>query len=84
MTTRDMKMIEIKVKGMTCDKCAENISKALRGTPGVQKVCHVDWKDGLACVDVKKGTSSDTLVQAIQKAGYQAQIGPLEPGTESA
>lgn len=70
----ETQMVEINVQGMTCAGCESHVKKALQTVTGVAKVCEVNWKDGVACVDVKAGTSSEALVQTIQKAGYQAQI----------
>jgi len=77
MTNRDIKMIELKIKGMTCKHCEEKISKALKDSPGVQKVCHVDWKSGNVCIEVDKNINASDVSTAIKNAGYKLESSSL-------
>lgn len=74
MSTQTFKMTELKVKGMTCVGCEVHIKKALTSVSGVTKVCQVDWKKGLACVESKDEVDHDGLIAAIKNAGYTAEI----------
>lgn len=67
------KMIEIKIEGMTCGKCEAHVKEALQSVHGI-KVCHVDWKKGLACVESNEAADPNLLIKAIKKAGYLAQV----------
>lgn len=74
MSKQNLKMIEFKVKGMTCGGCEAHVKKALTSVPGVAKVCQVDWKKGLACIEVNEEVDPDSLVASVAKAGYTAEI----------
>lgn len=74
MSTQNFKMTELKVKGMTCANCETHVSKALASVSGVAKVCQVDWRKGLACVESKDAVDREALVAAIKNAGYTAEI----------
>lgn len=80
MSTQNFKKTELKVKGMTCVSCEAHVKKALASVSGVAKVCYVDWKKGLACVESKDKVDHGGLVAAIKNAGYTAEI--IDPQIE--
>lgn len=80
MSMQNFKMTELKVKGMTCVGCEAHVKKALASVSGVAKVCQVDWKKGLACVESKDEVDHGGLVAAIKNAGYTAEI--IDPQIE--
>ncbi|MBN2038308.1 MAG: SO_0444 family Cu/Zn efflux transporter [Chitinispirillaceae bacterium] len=55
------------IEGMTCNKCRNKVTLALRAVPGVSEV-EVEVKSGSAKI---QGTAvKQELVQAVEKAGY--------------
>lgn len=61
----------ITVEGMTCGHCEQTVEDALREVSGVTGVT-VDRDDEQASVD---GNADETaLVQAVEDAGYSAQV----------
>jgi len=61
--------IKLNVKGMTCQHCAMNVTKALESVDGVKTV-KVSVDDGLAVVD---GTAdTNRLIESVKNAGYEA------------
>ena len=65
---------EVKIDGMTCEPCAQSVTKALQKIPGLEKdAVTVVLKENKATVrtaNVSKETS-DQIKQAIEKAGYK-------------
>lgn len=60
----------IKVSGMTCPHCVNNVAKALQAEPGVENV-DVSLETGEAVV---AGVAErEALVQAVKTAGYEAE-----------
>ena len=67
-----VKTTTIRIKGMTCGSCAFSITKALKGTNGVEDV-RVSFEKGEAWIkyDDQKVTISQ-LRQVINGTGYKA------------
>ena len=59
------------IAGMTCASCVARVEKALRAVPGVQ-----DASVNLATerASVRGSASSDAILAAVQKAGYEAAL----------
>lgn len=70
----------LKIEGMHCASCQRPIEKALKETPGVTAV-----SVNLASreVSVESSLSSDVLVSAVAKAGFEAVVDPLQSLEES-
>ena len=70
----------LKIEGMHCASCQRPIEKALRETHGVTAV-----SVNLASreVSVESSLSSDVLVSAVAKAGFEAVVDPLQSLEES-
>ncbi len=66
--------LSLDVQGMTCGGCADHVEKALSAVPGVVKVRVPDWQSGLVHVDAGRDVSPESLVAAVQQAGYSARI----------
>jgi copper chaperone len=69
----------IKVTGMTCDGCANNVTRALVAIDGVHDV-KVTLSAGKAASEVavqydEQFTSPDNLKLAITEAGYSVEAG---------
>ncbi|MBN6741761.1 mercury(II) reductase [Acidithiobacillus sp. CV18-2] len=67
MTTHE----ELTITGMTCTHCAVTVEKALRGVSGVREA-KVRFPEGTALVVTTGAIPVDTLVSAVQRAGYGA------------
>lgn len=65
--------VQLNVKGMTCNACAEEVKAAIDKVKGVKK-SEVNWKKELAVVTVKKGTDPNLLVSAVEDAGFEAYL----------
>ncbi|MDD4932178.1 MAG: cation-translocating P-type ATPase [Methylacidiphilaceae bacterium] len=64
--------IRLRIGGMTCSNCARHVQTALSGVPKVTSA-RVDLEKGRATVEIGEGgPSSAALVEAVQKAGYEA------------
>lgn len=73
---KDVRKIEI--TGLHCDNCSAKVEKALSAIKGVEKVV-VDREKGEAVVTVaaKASVKTETLVNAVAKAGYEAKAGKI-------
>ena len=71
---KELQELEIKVSGMTCDSCAMHVRKALGTVEGVVQVDVPSWKNGQATVQSESGVSTESLVQAVEAAGYGASL----------
>ncbi len=71
---KNVKMIDLRISGMSCDGCRERVTGALERVDGVQKA-KVDLDRGYAEVslDPASETGPDELVQAVREAGYDAE-----------
>ena len=61
--------IDLAITGMTCDGCANALTRALSRVDGVTRVA-VDFAAGRA--HVAGSANTDRLVAAVEKAGYGA------------
>ena len=67
-------MITLKVTGMTCNHCVGNVTKALQTVEGVDTAV-VDLENDMATVHYKDTVpSTEAMITAIEKAGYQAEV----------
>lgn len=69
----------IHVSGMDCQSCVGHVTKAAQEVPGVAQT-RVDLSTGRVKVDWQPGAKKDfsAVVQAIQKAGYEAKLEEAE------
>ena len=63
----------IQVEGMMCEHCVAHVKKALEGVKGVEKT-EVSLAKKEAVVTLKEEVSDETLVHAVEEAGYSAKI----------
>ncbi len=68
-----MNKVELNVEGMMCQMCVKHAREALEAIPGASNVV-VDLESKSASVELPEGVSSQTAVDAIEKAGYTAHI----------
>lgn len=65
--------IELIIDGMTCASCVARVEKALKKVQGVQQA-NVNLATEQAWIQADGGVSSGALIQAVQKAGYDAKL----------
>lgn len=70
-------VVTLHLAGMSCEACAPTVEKALRGVPGVQGAT-VSYTESRAkvSVDPSSPASRESLVRAVEKAGYGVKDGP--------
>ena len=74
-----MQTEQIKVSGMTCGGCSNNVTRALKALPGVGDV-NVSLTAGEATVQYdERKTSPDQLKAAVKGAGYGVGIAAQKP-----
>ncbi len=61
----------LRITGMTCNNCVRHVDKALRAVPGVSTV-QVSLEGKTAEVVHADSTSLDSLIRAVESAGYEA------------
>ncbi|MCX6072886.1 MAG: cation transporter [Campylobacterales bacterium] len=62
-------LANLKIEGMMCPACVKNVKSALSEVKGVKESA-IYLKEGKAEVKVADGTSSESLCDAVKKAGY--------------
>ena len=67
-----MSKTTIKVEGMMCGGCVNNVSESLGKVPGVESV-DVNLKKGTATV-MHDGVPDDVLVRAVVDAGFRGTV----------
>ena len=60
--------LDVKVKGMTCEKCVERVQNALNAQPGTW--AKVDLVSGTAHILAKSPIDRDAVERAVEDAGY--------------
>lgn len=65
--------IELSIDGMTCASCVARVEKALKKVSGVEQA-NVNLATERAWIQPKATVSSQDLIRAIQKAGYDAKL----------
>lgn len=60
--------LDVKVKGMTCEKCVERVQNALNAQPGTW--AKVDLASGAAHILAKSPIDRDAVERAVEDAGY--------------
>jgi copper chaperone CopZ len=66
----DEKKIELKIKGMGCEMCANAIESAITKCAGVMG-CDVSFKEGKATVEIEVGKAkAGEIIGAVEDLGY--------------
>ena len=60
--------LDVKVKGMTCEKCVERVQNVLNAQPGTWAT--VDLASGAAHILAKSPIDRDAVERAVEDAGY--------------
>jgi mercuric reductase len=71
---KQIEIVELDIRGMTCDDCAHHVGSALQGVEGVEEATVPGWKSRRAEVKLAAGTPSGALVEAVRAAGYGAKV----------
>ncbi|MFQ5863589.1 MAG: mercuric transporter MerT family protein [Candidatus Brocadiales bacterium] len=72
----DLKIVTLKVEGMTCASCAKTVKSAISEVRGVKAV-RVDLKSGEVRVGFEKGASltfPSELLAVLEKKGYKGAV----------
>jgi copper chaperone CopZ len=73
-TGSEAKVIDLKVSGMTCNKCVERVTKALESVPNVD-TAKVDLEADRAVVEYgPERPDVDKLLEAVKVIGYEAEV----------
>ncbi|NLY10279.1 MAG: heavy-metal-associated domain-containing protein [Firmicutes bacterium] len=66
-----MEKVVLKVDGMNCQRCAENIKRAIGKLDGIEKV-EVDIENKEVSISFyPSAINKDAFIKAIQDAGYE-------------
>ena len=70
MTSPD-RAVTLRIGGMTCASCVRRVERALNRVEGVDEAS-VNFASATARVSLGEGIGADDLVQAVERAGYDA------------
>lgn len=75
---------KFEVMGMECQSCADKVTQELKAVKGVDSVS-VDFEKGQALVGYCSHEIKDTkaLIEAVQKAGFEAKLAAEAPKTQA-
>ncbi len=77
-----LQKVELQVEGMTCESCVQAIEHSVGKLEGVAS-CEVDLAGERATVVFREGEAQpEQFVAAIEKLGYEAAAGAVEPVAE--
>ena len=65
--------LEMQFEGMTCLECAQNLERALRSVPGVERA-RVSYPSKSGTVEASDDVSRDELLRVVEATGYRAEI----------
>ena len=78
-----MKIIELKIKGMTCDSCATTIEKQFKGKEGVlEKKVSYPKGNGIFTYDESK-ISKEEIIKAIDDTAHYRVVGEITSKNET-
>lgn len=75
-----MARLQLLIEGMTCPTCAQHVTHALEGLPGVQAV-HVSYPERRATVNTDAEPDLAVLQQAVMARGYRVSLADAQPET---
>jgi mercuric reductase len=70
----DRVQFTLRIEGMTCDGCARHVTRALEAVSGVVDSRVPTWRGGKAVVVAQGSVAEDSLVRAVEQAGYHAVV----------
>ena len=79
-TSNGIEKLSLPINGLHCASCVITVEKEIKKLPGI-KVAHVNFATETAHVEFKSGeTSTEEIIGAIKKAGYQTGQSTLKIG----
>ena len=76
--------IDFRIGGMTCPDCRQHVVHVLMAIPGVHKVDVPGWQSARATVIADESVEPNTLVSAVEAAGYTATVQKHQPAPSAA
>jgi mercuric reductase len=73
--------IELGISGMTCANCNQHVSHVLKSVEGVETVNVPGWQSARATVTADSQVAVESLVAAVENAGYRATVREIIPLT---
>ena len=71
----EVSTVTLGVEGMSCEACTVHVRKALAQVPGVKSASvNYDEAQAVVSVDADSPPAKDALIEAVEKAGYKAQV----------
>jgi P-type Cu+ transporter len=67
-----LRQIELSIGGMTCAACAARVEKKLSAIPGA--LASVNFATEMATVAAPESVSAELLIEAVEQAGYTAEL----------
>ena len=74
-----MSTVALDITGMTCAACSARVEKMLSRVEGVRKA-EVNLALERASVEIEGAVAPQTLIAAVEKAGYGAELRPTDEG----
>lgn len=65
----EKKKLIITIEGMMCSHCVKRVENALSDVKGIKS--KVSLEDKKAYIEIKKDVTSESIVEAIENAGYK-------------
>lgn len=65
----EKKKLIITIEGMMCSHCVKRVEKALSDIKGIKS--KISLEDKKAYIEIKKDVTSESIVEAIENAGYK-------------
>ncbi len=73
------RQITLPVQGMTCANCVLSVERSLKKAPGVvEVVVNLTTERATVVVEDPQATPLETLIQQVEKAGYQVPLGEVD------
>ncbi|BBP63100.1 copper-translocating P-type ATPase [Pseudomonas sp. Cab53] len=72
---------DLPISGMTCASCAGRVERALSKVAGVNSVS-VNLANERAHLELNGQVDPQILVDAVRRAGYEAEVRPVEPSAQ--
>ncbi len=73
--------IDFGISGMTCASCVQHVSYALRAVEGVETLNLPGWRSARATITADSQVTVESLVAAVENAGYGAAVRETTPLT---
>ena len=68
-----MKIVRLRIEGMSCGHCVNAVEQALNSVTGVEKV-EVNLDSGQAKVSASAEAETAAMIKAVEEEGYTASV----------